>query len=85
MNEGLVSVTFTRGCAPYQAGEVAGFEPGEAERLVSTLGVADYTDPKQKAPPGPPADKQATESARKGGNGRRKKGGARKKKAPVRK
>jgi len=41
-------IKFTRGCAPYSAGETAGFEDGKADRLVES-GVADFYEVKPEA------------------------------------
>lgn len=63
-------VRFLTGNPPYNAGEVAGFAPAEAERLVSAGTAVYHNDPVLRALPAvkdvaaPPAHKMVTAPAR---------------------
>ncbi len=74
----MIPVRFKVGQAPYNAGEIAGFPPAVAERLIQA-GVAEpYEAPAAsrpevtKAPDAPPADKMVRTSATKPARARKK-------------
>jgi hypothetical protein len=75
----MMPVRFTRGQAPYNAGEVAGFPQAEAERMIA-VGVAVPYAPASAAPSAPaktldtpPVDKMARPASTKPASSARKK------------
>jgi hypothetical protein len=53
----LVSVKFIRKNSPYNVGEIAGFPPDIAEKLVKRKRAV-YSKPDKEAPPKPPPAKE---------------------------
>jgi len=52
----MISVRFTKPWQGYNTGEVAGFLPHQARRLVNDFAVADYVDAPMPRPTRVPAD-----------------------------